>query len=85
MGMTGKTIEINQTGDHFTLEQVEGRRRNVLFSKGPGSLGYQWWLSPQLNLPAELKTLGCSDMQIRQALKHLTSGKDTHLEFKVPR
>jgi hypothetical protein len=85
MVMTDRTIKIDQTGDHFTVEQVEGRRRGLLFSKGPGALGYQWWLSPQLNLPAELKKLGCSDMQIRQALKNLTSGKDTHLEFKVPR
>ena len=85
MVMTRRTIKIDQTGDRLTVEQVDGRRRGLLFSKGPGALGHQWWLSSQLNLPAELKTLGFSDMQIRKALKHLTSGKDTHLEFEMPR
>jgi hypothetical protein len=85
--MADSKIEIIQSDGRFTARRLEYGQTFVLASdKDGGAVGHQWWLNPQVfNLPEEMKTWGCNDAQIRQAIESLTSGKDTHLEFEVPR
>lgn len=83
--MRDRKIEIIQTGGRFTMQRVEHGKTYVLASDKDGAaVGHQWWLNPVVfNLAEEMKTWGCSDAQIRQALESLTSGKDTHLVLDV--
>ena len=84
--MVDTKIEIIQSGGRFTLQKVEDGQTVVLLSDNDGArAGSQWWLDPAINITEHLKGCGCSDVQIRQVIDSLLSGKDTNLSLDVHR